>query len=111
MTGGSLAAWLISLGAFGTRVGIEVLFGMLAPLLVATVTLVAAERIYRRSPEQLTKFMIAAFGAKLALFAAYVLLVPRGFDVRPVPFIASFAVFFIALHTAEALRLRQLLLR
>ena len=111
MTGGSLAAWLISLGAFGPRVGIEVLFGMLAPLLVAIATLLAAERVYRRRPEQLTKFMIAAFGAKLALFGAYVALVPFGLGLRPVPFVAAFAAFFIALHAAEALRLRQLFLR
>jgi hypothetical protein len=29
-------------------------------------------------------------------------------DVRPVPFMASFTTFFIALHFAEALALRRL---
>jgi hypothetical protein len=34
----------------------------------------------------------------------------RGLDLRPVPFIVSFAAYFIALHTIEATFLRRLLM-
>jgi hypothetical protein len=111
MVGASLTGWLLSTVTFGRRVSVEVLFGMLAPLLVATATLIMAERIYRRSPERLTNFMITAFGAKLILFGAYVGLMVTVAGLRPVPFIIAFTTYFIALHATEAVRLRQLFLR
>lgn len=86
----------------------EVLFGMAGPLAVAGGSWVLAERTWRRRPERLTAVMIAAFAGKMVFFAAYVALMLSVLSLRPIPFVASFTVSFIALHLAEALALRRL---
>ncbi len=52
--------------------------------------------------------MISAFAGKLVFFGAYVGLAIGVLGVQPVPFAASFAGYFIALHMIEALWLKRL---
>ena len=96
------ATWL------GAWFGREVWIGMLAPLVVATVTWVLAERVFRTRPDRLTSIMIGAFAGKLLFFGAYVGLAIGVVGVQPVPFAVSFTAYFIALHLTEALLLKRL---
>jgi hypothetical protein len=86
----------------------EILLGMLGPLLVTSVTWVLTERAYARNPASLTPLMIKAFGAKVVFFGVYVSTLLTLVLVRPVPFVASFTTYFIALHLTEALTMRRL---
>jgi uncharacterized membrane protein YdfJ with MMPL/SSD domain len=88
--------------------GREVLAGMLGPLLVAVATWEMADQTFRLSPERLTARMITAFAAKMVFFGAYVAVMLLALSLRPIPFVASFTAYFIALHFAEALCLRRL---
>jgi hypothetical protein len=108
MVGGSVTSWLAVAALVGTRTGLEVLCGMIAPLLVAAGTWVLTERTYRRHPEQVTSLMILAFGAKLVFFGTYVVVMLNVLSLRPGPFMAGFVGYFIALHLTEALYLRRL---
>ena len=54
--------------------------------------------------------MITALAVKMVFFGGYVVAMLRGFGLRPVPFIVSFAAYFIALHAMEAFFLRRLLM-
>jgi hypothetical protein len=54
--------------------------------------------------------MIAALAVKMVFFGGYFVVMLRGFDLRPVPFVVSFAAYFIALHAMEAMFLRRLLM-
>jgi len=45
----------------------------------------------------------------MVLFAAYVIVMIGVLAVRPVPFVAGFAGYFIALHLMEAMFLQRLL--
>ena len=101
-------ACVLSAAALGVRFGREVWLGMLAPLAVVAVTAVLTERVHRANPDGLTAVMISAFAGKLVFFGAYVGLAIGVLDVQPVPFAASFAGYFIALHMIEALWLRRL---
>ena len=103
--------WLATVVFLPWQTSFAVLCGMLGPLAVATVSWALAERKYRRHPEALTTLMIVAFGAKLVFFAAYVAVMLRVLSLKPLPFIASFAVCFIVLHLIEALFLRRLFWR
>ena len=112
MTIACVGSWLAaSAGSAiaGMELGGEVLAGMLGPLAVAATSWVAAERTYRRRPEQLTSMMIAAFGVKMLFFGAYVAIALKVLSLRPVPFTISFTGYFIGLHAIEALYLRRLL--
>ena len=53
---------------------------------------------------------ITALAVKMVFFAGYVGVMLRGLDLRPMPFIVSFAAYFIALHTIEATFLRRLVM-
>ena len=108
MTAASLAAAAAAIGIAGRETGADVLLGMLAPLGAAGVSWVLTERTYKRDPQQLTGVMIGAFGVKMLFFGAYVALMIKVVGVHPLPFVASFTGFFIALYLTEALLMRRL---
>jgi hypothetical protein len=108
MVTASLLSWLALTMLAGTDTGVAVLLGMVGPLVVASVTWVLAERTYTRHPERLTSVMVQAFAGKLVFFGAYVAVMLKVLSLRPVPFVVSFTMYFIALHLAEALLLRRL---
>jgi hypothetical protein len=87
---------------------LELVTGMLGPLVAATASWVLTEEIYRRDPARLTGVLITAFVAKAVLFAAYVAVMLKILGLRPVPFVASFTGYFIALYLIEALLMRKL---
>jgi hypothetical protein len=86
----------------------EVLLGMLAPLAGALVTWVIVARTYASRPEWLTPLMVAAFGAKVVFFGAYVTVMLAVVALRPLPFVISFTSYFIGLHLFEAVCLQRL---
>jgi NADH:ubiquinone oxidoreductase subunit K len=104
----SATFWLCAAAVVDRRTSIEILFGMLGPLAAAVTTWVAADRVYRHRPEELTGVMATAFVLKMFFFAAYVALMLRVMQFRPVPFVASFTGYFIGLHFIEALFLKRL---
>ena len=108
MTAASLAAAAAAIAIAGRETGADVVLGMLAPLGAAGVSWVLTERTYKRDPQQLTGVMIGAFGVKMLFFGAYVALMIKVVGVHPLPFVASFTGFFIALYLTEALLMRRL---
>lgn len=98
----------MSAGLLSARFGREVWMGMLAPLVAATGTWMLTERVHRANPSQVTAVMIGAFAGKLVFFGGYVALAIGVLEVRAVPFAASFAAYFIALHVIEAYWLKRL---
>jgi hypothetical protein len=110
MAGASLISWLLMRATSAGQGDPEVLFGMAGPLAGAVGSWLAYERAHRSAPGTLTNVMIAALAVKMVLFGGYFVVMLRGLDLRPVPFVVSFAAYFIALHAMEALFLRRLLM-
>ena len=108
MAGASVLSWLAVTAVGGSRVNPEALAGMLAPLISACVTWLAVRHTWRTAPERLTAVMVVGFAAKLVFFGLYVAAMIRGFSMRPVPFVASFVSYFIALYAMQALFLKRL---
>jgi hypothetical protein len=108
MVGVSTASWLVLSVALGSEFTWEFLLGMAGPLAVASASWVLMERTYRQDPIRLTPLMIKAFAVAMVFFAAYVAIVVTTLTRRPVPFVASFTSYFIALHLAQAVCLRRL---
>jgi len=109
MAGVSVASWLAVTAIVGWRTGVEILYGMLGPLVVASAAWVLMVRTHEEQPGRLTAVMVGAFAGKMAFFGVYVAVVLKAFSVRPVPFVISFTSYFITLHLMEALSLRRLL--
>jgi hypothetical protein len=108
MVGVSLLSWLATSAWVDTQTSRAVLYGMLGPLVVAVVASMSVDSIHRRNPGRLTGFLTAALGVKMVFFGVYVTIMLRGLSLPPVPFMASFTVYFITLHLIEALSLRRL---
>ena len=82
---------------------------MLGPLAIATADVGAGGADVPAKPGALTALMVAAFAGKLVFFGAYVaVMLRRAVGCGPMPFVASFTGYFIALHLIEALYLRRL---
>ncbi len=111
MVGLAALTWMAAAVYPGFDSDRDVLLGMLAPLAGAVGTWVLVARTYPSRPERLTSVMVAAFGAKLVWFGAYVAVMLTVMEVRPVPFVISFTMYFIALHLFEALCLKRLFAR
>jgi hypothetical protein len=111
MAAGSLACALVLIAIGGRARGPEVVTGMLGPLAAASVSWVLTERTFRREPGRLTGVLMTAFAAKAMFFAAYVAVMLKGLGLQPVPFVATFTGYFIALYLIEALLMRRLFAR
>jgi hypothetical protein len=110
MAGASLTSWLVITVTSGGSGNPEALLGMAGPLVSAVGSWFAYERAHRSAPKGLTNVMIAALAVKMIFFGTYVGVMLRGLDLRPVPFVTSFAAYFIALYAMEAMFLRRLLM-
>jgi hypothetical protein len=108
MAAASVAFALLAVAIAGRRSAVEVLLGMLAPLVAVSVSWVLTERTYKRDPQRLSGLMLNAFGAKMVFFGGYVAVMLTLVGVRPVPFVVSFTGYFIALYLTEALLMRRL---
>jgi hypothetical protein len=109
MIGGSVASWAAVTVAAGPAVNPELLWGMAGPLVSAVATWAVLERAHASAPERVMNVMIAAFGVKVVLFGAYVIVLLSVVGLRPLPFVAAFTSYYVALHLAEALCLQRLL--
>lgn len=83
--------------------------GTIGPLAVASATWVLMQQTYRRDPRLLTPLMLKLFAGKMVFFGVYVAVMLGVLALRPVPFVVSFTISFVALHLIEALSVRRLL--
>jgi len=106
MIGACAGTWLVL--TFSARdLNPESLFGMLGPLASACATWVVVARTAAAAPERVTGVMVTGLVVKMVFFGIYVAGMLKGAGLRPVPFVVSFAGFFIALHAMEAVFLRR----
>lgn len=108
MAGTSVLSWVVVTLAVSSPVNPEILLGMLGPLVSACLTWVAVARAHRRAPERVTKVLITGFAAKMVFFGAYLVLMLRVADLRPMPFITGFTSYIIGLYMMEAFFLTRL---
>jgi hypothetical protein len=109
MVGGSLASCLAAVAIAGRAAAPAIVFGMTGPLVSTIASWVVTERTHSSAPARLTSVLITAFAIKAVLFGAYVVVALAVLDLRPIPFLASFTSYYVALHFGEALLLKRLL--
>jgi hypothetical protein len=86
----------------------EVLFGLLAPLLVAIISWFVVTRAYRANPAGLMSVLVTAMIVKLIVLAVYTAVMLRVFELEPVAFVATFTSSFIVFHHIEAVMMKRL---
>jgi len=98
----ALVSWMVPEAA------VEILLGMLSPLLLAMGTHILVDRTYRKAPQKLTSLMTQAFMGKMLLYGVYVSVIVGFYSFQVLPFAVSFTVYFIGLHLTEALYFQSL---
>lgn len=89
--------------------GTEVLLGVTAPVLTTAVSWASITRAWATAPETSLSVMIRGFVVKSLFFIAWVTIMVKGLEVRPVPFVASLTASFLVLHFLEAWCLKRLM--
>ena len=108
MAAAAVLAWLAATGLTGPAAHPEILLGMLGPLVSACLTWVAVVRAWRQAPESVTRVLMTGFAAKMVFFGAYLVVMLRVAEVRPMPFVTAFTGFIIGLYVMEAFFLTRL---
>ena len=103
-----LAACSVLAALVVSDAAVEIMLGLLAPLVVALGSWRLMESAYRRSPERLARLMVRAFLGKLVFFGVYVTMAVGALALDAAWFIGSFSVSFVVLHLAEAVQLQRL---
>ena len=103
-------SWLAVSAVGGDQVNPESVFGMAGPLVVSCASWLGLQHIHRVAPERVMAAMIVGFAAKFVFFGAYVAVMLRILALRPVPFMAVFVSYFIALYAMQTLFLRRLVM-
>ena len=108
MVAAGVGSWACLAAALGDRVNPELFCGMLGPLAVVAVSWLVVERAWAARPEGVLGVLLGGMALKLMFFAVYAFVMLRVLSLRPVPFVASFTGYFIALHNIEALFMKRL---
>ena len=109
LVGVGVVSWLAVTAVVRPTLNPELFWGMAAPLVATVATWIAAARTHAAAPARMAGVMMTGFALKAVFFGVYVAVMLRGMAMRPVPFVVSFTVYFIALYAMEALFLRRLL--
>jgi hypothetical protein len=108
MAGAAIGSWLVVTAIGGDRVNPETLFGMAGPLVAVCASWIVMHRTHRSAPGHVLASMVVWFALKFVFFGAYVAVMVRLLGLEPVPFVAAFVSYFIALYAMQALFLRRL---
>ena len=108
MIGASVVSWVIVAAIAGSRAHPEALLGMIGPLASASVTWILVARAHASAAERVIVVLVAGLAVKMVFFGVYVAVMLRPLAMRPVPFVASFTSYFIALYAMEAMFLKRL---
>lgn len=103
-----LGSWGLLSGLFFPDYSTEIFLGMIAPLLVGTITVPIMKKTHITDPNNLTRFMMKGFLAKMILYGAYVSVIIGFYTFNAIPFVLSFVGYFVMLHVLEALFLRSI---
>ena len=84
------------------------LLGVAAPAIAACGAGTIVARMQRTAPERTTQTMVGLMMAKVLVFGVYTAVLLGLRLVTPAPFVAGFAISFVALHAIQAMHLRRL---
>ena len=83
--------------------------GIAGPVVMAAASWTLTTRTWARDKAALLPLMLRAFAVKVMCVVAYVVVMVKVADARPMPFLLSFIGTYLATHLAEAYCLRRLM--
>ncbi|MFQ6676357.1 MAG: hypothetical protein ACE5LH_08465 [Fidelibacterota bacterium] len=89
---------------------ISLIAGAAIPTVVHGVTFAVMRRYLSGDPMKIIKANVVAFGVHLVVYGVIIVAVVSWMNLRFLPFVFSFAGFFLLLHISEAVYFKRLLL-
>ena len=83
--------------------------GIAGPVVMAGTSWTLTARTWAADKAALLPMMLRAFAVKAMCVVAYVVVMVKVVEARPMPFVLSFTVTYLATHLAEAYCLRRLM--
>ena len=96
------------LAGFFPQYQIEIFLGWILPVLAGIVTIYFVINGAEKGPLHVTKSLAIGFAIKMVYYGAIILIIFKRYDFEPVPFICSFAGFFLGLHALEAVIIKDI---
>ena len=96
-------------GVFYNQYIYEIFLGMIAPLIVSTISIQISKNVFKKSPQKLTASLTKSFFMKMVFFAVYFIIILSFYAFEPIPFVVSFTSFFILFYFIEAVFLQKLI--
>jgi hypothetical protein len=83
--------------------------GIAGPAVLAATSWIVTTRTWAKDKAALLPVMMRAFAVKAMVVVAYVVMVLKVLEARPMPFFLSFIATYLVTHLAEAYCLRRLM--
>ena len=87
---------------------IELFLGWILPVLPGVATMYFVLGASKKDAQLVTKTIATGFVIKMVYYGAIILIIFKRYDFEPVPFICSFAGFFLGLHALEAIIIKDI---
>ena len=103
------SAGILGLAAgFYPEYQIELFLGWILPVLAGAATIYFVLDAAKKNAQLVTKTIATGFVIKMIYYGATILIVFKLYSFEPVPFICSFAGFFLGLHALEAVIIKDI---
>ena len=103
------SAGILGLAAgFYPEYQIELFLGWILPVLAGAATIYFVLDSAKKNAQLVTKTIATGFVIKMIYYGATILIVFKLYSFEPVPFICSFAGFFLGLHALEAVIIKDI---
>jgi len=103
-----------SAGILGLLAGIfpeirsELFMGWLIPTFAGFITIYFVTKAEKKDVKSVTKVIATGFALKMFYYGAIILILFKLYAFEPIPFICSFAGFFLGLHALEAVIIKDI---
>jgi len=81
---------------------LELFIGWLGPVIAGFSTIFFVIQAAKKDPYSITKTLAVGFIFKMVYYGLYIIIFFKLYSFKPIPFLCSFAGFFLGLHGLEA---------
>ena len=87
---------------------LELFLGWFGPVLAGFITMYFVIQAAKKEPYSITKTLVKGFVLKMVFYGLYIIIFFKLYSFKPIPFVCSFAGFFLGLHALEAVVIKDL---
>lgn len=103
-----------SAGILGLAAGLfpefrfELLLGWALPVVAGFITMYFVLDASKKDAQLVTKVIAIGFALKMVYYGTFILILVKFYTFEPIPFVVSFAGFFLGLHALEAIIIKDI---